>query len=136
MAHCPVCDKLLLGRTDKKFCSDTCRFTYHNQSKRSKKDYQKKVNAILAVNRDCLACLCPSGKERVPKAALMERNFRFGYHTGQYVTQQGRTYYYCYDYGYCVLDEHTVLVVKLYDYVQKHLDQLVREEEPTYPTKR
>ncbi len=135
MAQCPVCNKPLLGRADKKFCSDACRFTYHNQLSAERKHYQKKVNAILKANRDYLAALCPQGKKKVPKARLIECDFHFGYHTGQYVTQRGGTYYYCYDYGYCVLDEHKVLVVKLQSYVERHLDQLVWEEEPRYGKK-
>ncbi|MBP5229097.1 MAG: hypothetical protein J6Z32_03005 [Bacteroidales bacterium] len=31
---CPVCGRVVLGRTDKKFCCDDCRTEYHNLSNR------------------------------------------------------------------------------------------------------
>ena len=135
MNRCVVCGKAFRGRSDKTYCSDQCRSSFHNQAKRAPQQYAKQVNAILQANRDQLAALCPTGKDKVAKSQLIDQGFSFGYFTGQYTTQAGATYFYCYDYGYRLLDEQTVLVVKLPEYVKQYLEQLVREDEPEYRKK-
>lgn len=75
---------------------------------------------------------CPTGRQKVKKAKLLQQGFQYGYFTGQYETKQGHIYYYCYDYGYQVLSKEELLIVKLQPYVQDHLDNIIREDEEKY----
>ncbi|WP_277477139.1 hypothetical protein [Catalinimonas alkaloidigena] len=77
------------------------------------------------MNRELLAKYCLHGKGKVTKAILHKDGFKFGYYTGRYETQQGHLYYYCYDYGYCVLGKDKMLIVKLQPYVQNYLDNIM-----------
>ena len=129
---CSVCQTPLKGRTDQQFCSDQCRAAHHNQQRKEKNHYLKDVNRMLKHNRDILQRACPDGKRKVKKALLLQQGFQYGYFTGEYLTQQGHTYYYCYDYGYRIISEEEVLIVQLSSYVQQHLDNIVREDEPKY----
>jgi len=129
---CLVCHNPLKGRTDQQFCSDQCRTAYHNEQRKQKNHYLKEVNRILKRNRDILQRACPDGKRKVNKALLLQQGFQYGYFTGEYQTRQGHIYYYCYDYGYRVVNEEELIIVKLQPYVQQHLDNIVREDDPGY----
>nr|WKN33993.1 DUF2116 family Zn-ribbon domain-containing protein [Tunicatimonas sp. TK19036] len=129
---CVVCQTSFEGRTDKVFCSDHCRTAYHNQQRKEKNHYLRKVNKVLTRNRDILQRACPDTKRKVNKALLLQQGFQYGYFTGQYETQYGHTYYYCYDYGYRVVNEEEVIVVRLQPNVQQHLESIVREDDPGY----
>jgi hypothetical protein len=38
---CKQCERLVVGRSDKKFCSDACRIDHHNQQKKDAYDFRK-----------------------------------------------------------------------------------------------
>ena len=50
---------------------------------------------------------------------MESHGYNFNYFTNIYTTTKGVTYYYCYDYGYRLLEENgKVLLVKKLDYVK------------------
>ena len=69
--YCLECGIKLLGRTDKKFCSDQCRNTYNNRLNKDETAYMKNVNRILRKNRRILKELNPHGKAKVKKQKLL-----------------------------------------------------------------
>jgi len=73
----------------------------------------RNVNAILKRNRDILLLLNPDGKANIAKIKLQNAGFNFSYHTNIYTTKTGKTYYFCYDQGYVLLEnDYCSLVVK------------------------
>ncbi len=51
--RCPSCGKEVIGRTDKKFCSDECRIFYNNSARKRKRiRNQRKIRAIIANTRE------------------------------------------------------------------------------------
>jgi predicted nucleic acid-binding Zn ribbon protein len=113
---CLSCSKPLKGRADKKFCDDYCRNNYNNEQK-SKGNYSKlvrNINNALLKNRKVLESILPVNEEtaKANKEKLQGLGFQFKYFTHQYTTKTGKTYYYCYDYGYLPLDNDWYLVVK------------------------
>ncbi len=110
---CLSCDKKITGRSDKKFCDDTCRNQFNNAKNLINSASIKWVNTILKRNRTILAALL--GNEEMIKVS-MERlriqNFDFKYHTHLYTTQKGATYTFCYEYGYLILENDKILIVK------------------------
>ncbi|WPP49646.1 hypothetical protein [Catalinimonas niigatensis] len=132
MKVCLICGKILQGRADKMYCSPKCRAESRNRTIRGKKAYVKKINAILKRNRDLLEKHCSKGKNKLSKSDLFQHGFKFGYFTGQYETKQGHLYYCCYDYGYQVIEDNMLLIVKLQPYVQDHLDNVIREDSEKY----
>jgi hypothetical protein len=112
---CLSCQKSIKGRTDKKFCDDFCRNNYNNRIRGDDNNYMRNINNALRKNRRALALLLDSardGKTTVPKDRLAGEGFNFKYITHTYTTKEGKTYYYCYDYGYMPLSDNRYLLVK------------------------
>jgi hypothetical protein len=112
--NCLFCDKLLKGRSDKKFCDDYCRAAYNNELKSITNGQVKNVNNVLAKNRRILEELLPAGEEMIKttREKLLQKGFLFKYITHLYTTKTGKTYYYCYEYGYLPLDNDWYLIVR------------------------
>jgi predicted nucleic acid-binding Zn ribbon protein len=112
--HCLSCDKVLKGRSDKKFCDDYCRAAYNNELKSITTNQMRNVNNALSKNRRILEELLPEGEEMVKttQEKLVQKGFLFKYVTDLYTTKSGKTYYYCYEYGYLPLDNDWYLIVK------------------------
>jgi len=113
---CLWCNKLIKGRVDKKFCDDYCRNNYNNQqkAKSSYSTYVRNINNTLLKNRKILASILPATEEtaKASKDKLQRLGFHFKYFTHIYTTKTGKTYFYCYDYGYLPLENDWYLVVK------------------------
>lgn len=110
--HCLDCGETIRGRADKKFCNDQCRSNYNNQLNSDSYNLVRNTNNILRRNRRILEQLSPSGKTKTLRKKLDMLGFNFSYFTGIYQTQTGKTYNFCYDYGYLILNEEEVLIVK------------------------
>ncbi|HEY2581015.1 MAG TPA: hypothetical protein VGI43_04375 [Mucilaginibacter sp.] len=109
---CLDCGTPLHGRADKKFCNDLCRNNYNNQLNSSSYNYVRNINNILRRNRRILEELNPTGKTKTTRKKLNLKGFDFEYHTRTYQTQNGKIYYFCYEYGYLLLEDDEVLLVK------------------------
>lgn len=110
--QCPECDEVVVGRMDKKFCSDACRNAFNNKVNAPATNYIRNVNNLLARNRRILKRLNPSGKTELNRDDLLREGFDFDYYTHQVVTQSGETYCYCYEQGYLNLTRELVLLVE------------------------
>ena len=111
---CGLCGKALKGRSDKKFCDDYCRAAHNNELKSAVNNYIRNVNNALGKNRRILESLLPDGEQttKTNRDRLMEKGFQFKYHTHQYQARNGNTYFYCYEFGYLMLENNRLLVVK------------------------
>ena len=113
---CIACGRPLKGRIDKKFCDDNCRNNYNNQQKAkgSHSTYVRNINNTLLKNRKILESILPDGEEtaKANKDKLQRLGFQFRYMTHTYITKTGKTYFYCYEYGYLPLENDWYLVVK------------------------
>ncbi|MCD6659749.1 MAG: hypothetical protein LT105_06280 [Lentimicrobium sp.] len=109
--NCLDCGEPLIGRADKKFCSDQCRNNYNNRLNSEQSETFKKVNSILKKNRKILAELVPEDKTTVHKERLSSLGFNFTYITNLYTTQKGSTYRFVYEYGYLPLDNDFYMLV-------------------------
>jgi predicted nucleic acid-binding Zn ribbon protein len=109
---CTECQEPIIGRVDKKFCSDQCRNTYNNRNNSDSTNLVRNVNNVLRKNRRILHELNPEGKARTHRNKLNELGFNFNYFTSQYKTQKGVVYYFCYEYGYLPIENDFFLLVK------------------------
>ena len=112
--NCLFCDKTLKGRSDKKFCNNYCRVSYNNELCSIAKSQMRDVNNALSKNRRILEDLLPEGEEmtKTTQEKLLQKGFLFKYITHINVNKAGKTFYYCYDYGYLPLDRDWYLIVK------------------------
>ena len=109
---CPECGDAILGRSDKKFCSDACRNSYNNKLNSDSTNYVRNINNILRKNRRILEELNPKGKTTLSKNKLTEAGLDFTYFTHLLKTKKGSVYYFCYEYGYIQLEEQLYCLVK------------------------
>jgi len=110
---CLECGEPLVGRSDKKFCSDYCRNAYNNRKNREVNEIIRLTHQQLRKNRKILAELNPEGKKvKIRKQTLINKGFDFRYITEIYRTKKGSIYYYVYDYAYLYLDDHTLMLMK------------------------
>lgn len=115
---CEECGDVLVGRRDKRFCSDYCRNTFNNRLNEDATRYVRRINAILRKNRRILAKMNPNGKKTVSGITLAEEGFNFHYYTNIYETKKGSLYYFCYEQGYLKMDNDTYMLVQKQDYVK------------------
>jgi predicted nucleic acid-binding Zn ribbon protein len=109
---CPECGNKILGRADKKFCSDGCRNAHNNALNKDTKNLMRNVNNRLRKNYRILESLNPTGKTKIGKDKLQRGGFDFSHFTSIYTTKAGTTYYYVYDQGYLPLADDFYLLVK------------------------
>lgn len=108
---CLECGEKIIGRADKKFCSDPCRINYNNKLNSDETNHVRNVNNILRKNRRILLELNTTGKSRVSRDRLSEKGFDFNYYTSTYTTKEGSHYVYCYEQGYLPVDKNYYLLV-------------------------
>ena len=111
---CLACHRPIKGRRDKKFCDDACRNTYNNELNSDASPLIRKINNILRRNRRILFELL-GGSDKpvlVTRERLITEGFHFGYFTEQFRNEHKEVYYYCYDYGYRLLETEKYMVVK------------------------
>src|SRR5215216_1100958 len=113
--NCVYCTREIKGRSDKKFCNDQCRNSYNNQVKLNANFNEvRNINNALLRNRRILSELLNGEREliKVTGERLKEEGFSFKYLTHIYTTKKGKTYFYCYEFGYLPLENDWYLVVK------------------------
>ncbi len=111
---CLSCNKPVKGRTDKKFCDDSCRNSFNNQLKADNNNLVRNINNALGKNRRILESIISEGEEiaKINKDKMIEKGYQFKYSTHTYTNKKGNTYFFCYDYGYLPLDNNNYLVVR------------------------
>jgi len=101
---CPECGDKIIGRADKKFCSDSCRNAHNNRLNKDNSKLLRNTNNRLRKNYRILQALNPKKTTKCPKAMLTERGFDFNLFTSIYTTKAGTTYFFVYDQGYLPLE--------------------------------
>ena len=110
--RCPECGDKIIGRADKKFCSDACRNTHNNALNKDSKNLVRNINNRLRKNYRILESLNPDGKTKITKEKLLRLGFNFEFFTNIYTTKTGSVYFYLYDLGYLALENDFYLIVK------------------------
>lgn len=109
---CPECGDKIVGRIDKKFCSDGCRNAHNNKMNKDGKNLIRNINNRLRKNWRILESLNPDQKTKTTKIKLEAQGFDFNYFTSIYTTKAGTIYYFVYDQGYLPLDNDFYALVK------------------------
>lgn len=109
---CLECNEQLRGRADQKFCNDQCRSAFNNRQLIDSNKVIRTINRILKKNYSILTALNPEGKTTVLLSDLQKKGYRFDYFTCSYAARNNRVYYFCYDMGYCELENCKVVLVR------------------------
>ena len=109
---CLECGGEIIGRTDKKFCSDYCRNAYNNRKNKTNVNLIRNVNNRLKKNWRILSELNPDNKTKVHKSKLLDAGFDFDYFTSIYTTRKQSVYYFVYNQGYLDIGNNFYMLVK------------------------
>jgi predicted nucleic acid-binding Zn ribbon protein len=112
--YCPECNEKLRGRTDKKFCSDSCRSMYHNRQKSDQSMVLKMIDKRLKLNRKILMGLYDTltgDSKMVPLKYVENLGFTFNFYTHIENDTQDEMVF-CYEYGYRKVDNQKVQLLK------------------------
>jgi predicted nucleic acid-binding Zn ribbon protein len=112
MKNCLECGEKIVGREDKKFCSDGCRNAYNNKINKDSTNFMRNVNNKLRKNYRILSELNPDGKSKTTRTKLLSKGFDFEFFTNILNTKTGNTYYFLYDQGYLPLENDFYMLVK------------------------
>ena len=110
--NCLECGDKIVGREDKKFCSDGCRNAYNNKMNKDHTNLMRNINNKLRKNYRVLSELNPEGKTKTTKNKLISKGFDFDLITSVYTTKTGNTYYFVYDQGYMTVENEGYVLVK------------------------
>ncbi|MGB1039770.1 MAG: hypothetical protein ACPGVD_02770 [Flavobacteriales bacterium] len=113
--QCLECGEKVMGRADKKFCSDYCRNSYNNKIDKGDKNLVRNINNRLKKNYKILSELNPNEKGKTHRDKLIGKNFDFNYFTSIYKTKKGAVYYFVYNQGYLELENGYYMLVRKYD---------------------
>lgn len=109
---CLECHEKIVGREDKKFCSDGCRNAYNNKMNKDSNNYMRNINNKLRKNYRILSELNTDGKSKTTRAKLSIKGFDFEYFTSILNTKTGNTYFFIYEQGYLPLENDYYMLVK------------------------
>ena len=109
---CLECEEKIVGREDKKFCSDGCRNSYNNKINKDSTNFMRNVNNKLRKNYRILSALNIDGKSKTTRTKLLSKGFDFEFFTNILNTKTGNTYYFLYDQGYLALENDYFMLVK------------------------
>ncbi len=112
MKNCLECGEKIIGREDKKFCSDGCRNAYNNKMNKDSNNIMRNINNKLRKNYRILTELNSDGKSKTTKAKLLNKGFDFDFFTNILKTKAGNTYYFLYDQGYMLLENDFYILVR------------------------
>ena len=110
--NCLECGEKIVGREDKKFCSDGCRNAFNNKINKDSNNFMRNVNNKLRKNYRILSELNSEGKTKMSRARLLAKGFDFGFFTNILNTKTGNTYHFVYDQGYLALENDIFMLVK------------------------
>ncbi|TYB75908.1 hypothetical protein [Bizionia myxarmorum] len=121
--ECLNCKKLLVGRTDKKFCDPQCKSAYQYQiAKEQPERFYDKVGNQLKLNRKILKEYNKGGKVTVRAEVLNEIGFNPSFFTHYWKNKKGDVYLFVYEYGFLKKVEHgsdKFILIKWQDYMKK-----------------
>jgi predicted nucleic acid-binding Zn ribbon protein len=110
--NCLECGEKIIGRSDKKFCNDACRNAYNNKQNKDSTNLMRNMNNKLRKNYRILVEINTDGKTKITRSKLESLGFDFDYFTNLKVYKNGSEYKFIYDYGYKLLEDDFVLIVK------------------------
>ena len=124
---CKMCKKVVRGRSDKIFCSISCKSIYHNKLKSVNQTITQEIDKILHRNRAIL--LEVLGKTRTSKQILKieldQRMFNYSYYTATHLNKKGKRVYLLYDFTYFIFTDQNILITRNH----RFLDHLSKDND-------
>ena len=112
--QCRLCKQEFSGRSDKIFCSISCKTEYHRKLRATNPRHTKAIDKILHRNRTIL--LEVMGKyttqKKVSSMVLDRKRFNYNYITKFTINKEGKTYHHVYDFAWMRFSDDQILIVR------------------------
>jgi len=111
---CPICKAKVIGRSDKRFCSASCKSNYNQRLSKHTKAETIKIDKILHRNHSILVELMGKNSQQKKMAVfeLEKRKFNFNYITKYIINSKGKIYHYVYNFSWMTFSDNEVLIIK------------------------
>ena len=112
---CKLCGDEVKGRSDKVFCSNICKSTYHSKLNKVTNIATERIDKILHRNRSILLEIMGknSKQKKVSREELDNRSFHFTYITHHHINKHGKFVSYVYDFSWIIFSDQEVLIVRV-----------------------
>lgn len=101
------CNSELTGRSDKLFCDNYCKSSFHYKRKlNEEQSLYEMIDKHLKNNRRLLKLYNKSGKSVVRKEKLINEGFNPKFFTHFWKNSQGDVYLFCYEFGFLAREEN------------------------------
>lgn len=112
--NCRLCKRKFFGRKDKQFCSIECKNEYHTKLRKATKEATISTDKILHRNRSIILEIMGKRekKKEILRETLVQKNFKFNYHTGSYRNALGKEYKIIYDFAWMEFSKGKVLIIR------------------------
>lgn len=120
---CPVCDTLIKGRSDKKFCSKKCKSINQYENREKTEGFYLKVDRQLRTNRKLLKKYNRSGYTTIRRSELIGEGFDPKFFTHYWKNKKGDVYLFVYEYGFLAKKangKEKYVLVTWQDYMEKN----------------
>lgn len=101
---CLECGHEVYGRTDKKFCCDSCRTRYNNRIRMTRRSIRERTSRAIDRNYSILERILANGLHSCDIDTLFELGFRKEYMTGLRKFRSGHMECRCFDLTYCLTE--------------------------------
>lgn len=111
---CKICKQKITGRSNKIFCSSSCKSYYHRELRKVTNLEAIHIDEILHRNRSILLEIMGKNriKIKIKRTVLERKKFRFKYHTHFHINKAGKMYKHVYDFAWMEFSDDTVLIVR------------------------
>ena len=112
--QCRLCKNLFTGRSDKVFCSVSCKTIYHRKLRATNQPYTKAIDKILHRNRTILLEVMGkhTSQKKISSIQLDRKKFNYNYITKYTINKQGKTYHHVYDFAWMRFSNDEILIVR------------------------
>ena len=111
---CKICKELLTGRSDKLFCSVSCKSYYHRRLTKTTNEAAIIIDRFLHRNRSILLEIMGKNRRQIKinRVVLEKKKFKYKYHTHMSINSRGKTYYHLYDFAWMEFSNDEILIVR------------------------
>lgn len=109
---CLTCNKIIRGRSDKKFCDDYCRSAYNNKHSITRHRLIRIITNLIIKNRKILEKWDSKRENPVPLYDLLSDGLTLSYATEFIIQPIGNPHIYCFEYGYQLLPDNKCRILK------------------------
>jgi hypothetical protein len=109
---CRMCKAPVVGRSDKIFCSASCKARYHIRLNKVTDEAAAKIDKILHRNRSILLEILGKNKyyKKVHRSVLDAKKFNWQYITHNHINTQNKFIHYIYDFSWMIFSDQEVVI--------------------------